>query len=83
MRYAAPTTVDEARELLSGDPDARVFAGATDLIPQIRAGRPEPSLLVDLKRIERLVSVAESGGNQRPIPRVPATHRGILERPEA
>lgn len=62
MRYAAPTTTDEAVELLQSDPDARVFAGATDLIPQIRAGRPEPSLLVDLKRIERLVAVSHDNG---------------------
>lgn len=62
MRYAAPTTTDEAVELLQSDPDARVFAGATDLIPQIKAGRPEPSLLVDLKRIERLVAVSHNNG---------------------
>ena len=62
MRYAAPTTVDEAIELLHSDPDSRVFAGATDLIPQIRAGRPEPALLIDLKRIERLVGVNHSNG---------------------
>lgn len=62
MRYAAPSTVDEAVGLLADDADARVFAGATDLIPQIRAGRPEPSVLVDLKRIDRLVGVGESGG---------------------
>ena len=62
MRYAAPTTVDEALELLRSDPDSRVFAGATDLIPQIRAGRPEPSVLVDLKRIERLVAVSHNNG---------------------
>ncbi|MDW3220265.1 MAG: xanthine dehydrogenase family protein subunit M [Acidimicrobiales bacterium] len=62
MKYAAPTTVDEAVGVLAGDADARVFAGATDLIPQIRSGRPEPSVLVDLKKIDRLVGVAESGG---------------------
>jgi CO/xanthine dehydrogenase FAD-binding subunit len=62
MKYAAPTTVDEARDLLTGNPGSRVFAGATDLIPQIRAGRPEPSVLVDLKRIDQLVSIAESDG---------------------
>jgi carbon-monoxide dehydrogenase medium subunit len=62
MKYAAPTTVDEAVGLLAADADARVFAGATDLIPQIRSGRPEPSVLVDLKKIDRLMSVAESEG---------------------
>ena len=57
--YVAPTTVEEAVGALASQTDARVFAGATDLIPQIRAGRPEPGLLVDLKRIDRLTAVAE------------------------
>ena len=61
MRYAAPATVEEARALLAADAGARVFAGATDLIPQIRAGRPEPSLMIDLKRIDRLTGIARSG----------------------
>ena len=39
-----------------------MFAGATDMIPQIRAGRPEPAAVVDLKRIERLTAVS-NGGN--------------------
>ncbi|MDG2025624.1 MAG: xanthine dehydrogenase family protein subunit M [Acidimicrobiales bacterium] len=62
MKYAAPTTVDEAIGLLAGDADAQVFAGATDLIPQIRSGRPKPFTLVDLKKIDRLVGASESGG---------------------
>ncbi len=74
MRYAAPTTVDEARELLAADPGAEVFAGATDLIPQIRGGRPEPSMIVDLKRIDRLMAVAESGGGWVIGAAVPASH---------
>ena len=61
MRYAAPATVEEARALLAAEAGARVFAGATDLIPQIRAGRPEPSLMIDLKRIDRLTGIARSG----------------------
>lgn len=62
MQYAAPTTVDEARSLLADNPGSRVFAGATDVVPQMRAGRPEPSVLVDLKRIDRLMAVAHDGG---------------------
>ena len=61
MRYASPTTVAEAVDLLVSDPEARVFAGATDLIPQIRAGRPEPSAIIDLKRIERLCAISRNG----------------------
>jgi len=59
MDYLAPTTVAEAVDALAASPDSRVFAGATDLIPQIRSGRPEPGLLVDLKRIDRLNAVTE------------------------
>jgi len=57
--YVAPTTVEDAVGALTSTPDSRVFAGATDLIPQIRSGRPEPGLLVDLKRIDRLTAVVE------------------------
>ena len=59
MDYVAPTTIEDAVGALGSTPDSRVFAGATDLIPQIRSGRPEPGLLVDLKRIDRLTSVTE------------------------
>ena len=58
MDYLAPSTVDEATRALAGHPDARVFAGATDVIPQLRAGRAEPGLLVDLKHIDRLMAVS-------------------------
>ena len=61
MRYASPTTVAEAVELLASDSEARVYAGATDLIPQIRAGRPEPTVMVDLKRIDRLCAIGRDG----------------------
>ena len=60
MDYLAPETVEAAVGALAADPGARVFAGATDLIPQIRAGRPEPNLLIDLKRIDRCTAVAAS-----------------------
>ncbi|MGB0501470.1 MAG: FAD binding domain-containing protein, partial [Acidimicrobiales bacterium] len=63
MEYAAPTTVDEARTLLADNPGSRVFAGATDVVPQMRSGRPEPSVLIDLKRIDRLMSVTHDNGH--------------------
>lgn len=62
MKYAAPTTVEEARTLLGDNPESRVFAGATDLVPQMRAGRPEPPMLVDLKSIDRLMAVSHADG---------------------
>ena len=65
MRYAAPTTVDEARSLLAEHPGSQVFAGATDLVPQIRAGRPAPPVLIDLKRIDQLMTVTHEDGQWR------------------
>ncbi|MFV0260427.1 MAG: FAD binding domain-containing protein [Acidimicrobiales bacterium] len=59
MNYLAPTTVDEAVSMLTDLPEARVFAGATDVIPQIRSGRPEPAAMIDLKRITRLMAIRE------------------------
>ncbi|MFN0029880.1 MAG: FAD binding domain-containing protein [Acidimicrobiales bacterium] len=60
MKYFAPTTVDEAVGLLSSEAGAKVFAGATDVIPQMRSGRPEPDALIDLKKIQQLVSVSST-----------------------
>jgi carbon-monoxide dehydrogenase medium subunit len=62
LKYVAPNSVEEAASLLASETDARVFAGATDLIPQMRAGRPEPGTLVDLKRIPQLVAIGRENG---------------------
>lgn len=51
--------------MLAGDPEAKVFAGATDLVPQMRAGRPEPSVIIDLKKIDRLTEVSLDDGTWR------------------
>ena len=60
MEYILPQSVDEALSILNSKPNSAVFAGATDLIPQIRGGRPEPGLLVDLKNIPSLVDIGFS-----------------------
>lgn len=57
MMYTAPATVDEACQLLASSAAAKVFAGATDLLPQAQAGRPLEDVLVDLKGIPRLMSL--------------------------
>ena len=61
MRYAAPTSIEEAVSVLAGDVHAQVYAGATDFIPQLRMGRPEPGVAVDLKRIDRLTGLRREG----------------------
>ena len=64
MRYEAPRTLAAAVALLAGAKGpARVLAGGTDLLIQMRGGRVEPELLVDIKGIPEMTSiVAENGG---------------------
>jgi carbon-monoxide dehydrogenase medium subunit len=64
MRYEAPESLDKAVALLAGAKgDARVLAGGTDLIVQMRYGALEPELIVDIKKIAEVRSVAaEKGG---------------------
>lgn len=52
--YAAPRSVAEAVNLLVAHPSARMLAGGTDLLVQLRSGRKETDLVVDLKRIPEL-----------------------------
>lgn len=55
IEYAAPATLDEALGLLARwGPRARVLAGGTDLIVQMREGKREPDLVVDVKAIPEL-----------------------------
>jgi CO/xanthine dehydrogenase FAD-binding subunit len=59
--YAAPTTVDEACQLLASNPNARALAGGTDLLIQMKErGRPVP-LLVSLRWVEQLSSLKTNG----------------------
>ncbi|MBU6268357.1 MAG: xanthine dehydrogenase family protein subunit M [Sphingomonadales bacterium] len=59
MTFHAPATVAEACALLAAHPGARVLAGGTDLIVQMRSGRVTPGALVDLKRIAELTGIRE------------------------
>ena len=52
--YATPPSVGEAVGLLTAHPGARLLAGGTDLLVQLRAGRKETDLVVDLKHIPEL-----------------------------
>lgn len=55
--YEAPQTVEEAVTLLAADADARVLAGGTDLLVQLRTGAPAPTAFVDIKRIPGMTSM--------------------------
>ncbi len=66
MRYEAPETLDAALILLArARGSARVLAGGTDLLVQLRAGRIAPEWLIDVKRIPELRTVSAEGGGWR------------------
>lgn len=66
MRYEAPKTLEAAVALLAGaNGQARVLAGGTDLLIQMRGGRVEPALLVDVKGISEMTSIAAENGGFR------------------
>jgi len=64
IRYERPKTAEAAVALLAAAKGpARVLAGSTDLLIQMRSGRLKPELLVDIKGIAEMTSiVAENGG---------------------
>ncbi len=71
-RYEAPANVEEAVRLLAADADARVIAGGTDLLVQVRGGRSAPSAYVDIKRIPELSRVQIDSSGLRVGAAVPA-----------
>lgn len=61
FQYAAPKTIAEATQILAQFGDrARVLAGGTDLIVQLREGRAEADCVVDVKKIPELMAIEYS-----------------------
>jgi CO/xanthine dehydrogenase FAD-binding subunit len=66
MRYEAPTSIEAAVGLLAdAEGLAKVLAGGTDLLVQLRSGRMEPDLVIDIKRIQGMRDIREEGGGYR------------------
>ena len=64
MQFSAPTSVDDAVRCLrdAGD-SAKILAGGTDLLVQLRSGRIHPGTIVDVKHIPELraITVEDDG----------------------
>jgi carbon-monoxide dehydrogenase medium subunit len=61
MRYEAPETLEQAAKLLAAERGvARVLAGGTDLLVQMRTDIIAPSLVVDIKRIAETRQIAKT-----------------------
>jgi aerobic carbon-monoxide dehydrogenase medium subunit len=66
MRYEAPDSLDRAVALLAAEAgEARVLAGGTDLLVQLRTDIIDPVLLVDIKGIAETRQIKEEAGGFR------------------
>lgn len=63
MRYETPDSLEAASKLLAAESgEARVLAGGTDLLVQMRAEVLSPALVVDIKGIAETRTIREEGG---------------------
>jgi len=65
IRYVAPRTLDEAiSAFAAAGSAARILAGGTDLLVQMRSGMVRPGLIVDIKNIAEMtgIEVTADGG---------------------
>jgi carbon-monoxide dehydrogenase medium subunit len=65
FEYHAPSTVDEALNLLSGDKGTcKILAGGTDLLVDMKFRRATPEHLINLKGIEELKGISLDDSNR-------------------
>lgn len=64
MRYAIPKTAAEAASLLMEEA-ARVLAGGTDLLVQMKSGARNPEVIVDIKHLPGLRDISREDGGFR------------------
>ncbi len=55
VQYAAPTSLAQAALALQGNSNAKILAGGTDLLVQMKLGSRQPALIVDIKHIPELM----------------------------
>src|SRR5471032_2927472 len=61
LRSMAPATLDEAiGAFAAGGSTARILAGGTDLLVQMRSGAVKPGLIVDIKKITEMTAIEET-----------------------
>jgi len=55
VQYEAPASLAQATNFLQGSSDAKILAGGTDLLVQMKLGIRQPALIVDIKHIPELM----------------------------
>src|SRR3979490_1044295 len=61
IQYLSPRTLDEAiSAFAAAGSAARIMAGGTDLLVQMRSGAVRPGLIVDIKKIAEMTTIEET-----------------------
>src|SRR6476661_307901 len=61
IRYLSPRTLDEAvSAFAAAGSAARILAGGTDLLVQMRSGAVRPGVIVDIKKIAEMTAIEET-----------------------
>lgn len=91
IQYLAPRSLDEAVRAFAAAKSARILAGGTDLLVQMRAGLVNPGTIVDVKKIPEMTAItagkdgsfrigaAVSGAALRDHPTLRAIWPGVVE----
>ena len=58
FEFAMPGSIDECLSLLARHEDARLVAGGTDLVPQMKNGVVRPACVIDISRLPELTRIA-------------------------
>jgi carbon-monoxide dehydrogenase medium subunit len=61
FNYHRPTSIDEARQILEGNEEAKILAGGMTLLPTMKMRLAQPSDLVDLSGIDGLTTISDDG----------------------
>jgi 4-hydroxybenzoyl-CoA reductase subunit beta len=65
FKYLEPESIEEASSLLLDDPGAKVFAGGTDLLVNMKHRVEVPAALVNIKKIKGLDTIRPENGALR------------------
>ena len=52
--FAQPTSLNDALDLFAADGEVRALVGGTDIVDQLKTGRRNADMVVDVKRIPEL-----------------------------
>jgi aerobic carbon-monoxide dehydrogenase medium subunit len=63
--YSRPTTLDEARSELEASGESKPLAGGMSIVPVLRHRLAQPSILIDLGKIDVLKDISEADGMLR------------------